>query len=161
MNEQVITFYAKQRQQLALALQNAHLPPSQVQYCPIFFLPPRCSCPIFFLMVTITFSPQVAVNTVDGFQGGERDIIVISCVRAGVTGIGFLQEKERLNVALTRARWFSCPANTLTDLQLFKVLLGGGRRHEHLGEGIARPLGGTDQRRQKQGQVPLIHIMLL
>ena len=29
MNEQVITFYAKQRQQLALALQNAHLPPSQ------------------------------------------------------------------------------------------------------------------------------------
>ena len=43
----------------------------------------------------------------DGFQGGERDIIVISCVRAGTTGIGFLQEKERLNVALTRARWFS------------------------------------------------------
>ena len=57
-------------------------------------------------MVTMTFPPQVAVNTVDGFQGGERDIIVISCVRAGTTGIGFLQEKERLNVALTRARWF-------------------------------------------------------
>ena len=35
----------------------------------------------------------------------------------------------------------------LTDLQLFKVLLVGGWRHEHLGEGIARPLGGTDQRR--------------
>ena len=68
--------------------------------------PPRCSRPIFFLMVTMTFPPQVAVNTVDGFQGGERDIIVISCVRAGTTGIGFLQEKERLNVALTRARWF-------------------------------------------------------
>ena len=53
----------------------------------------------------MTFPPQVAVNTVDGFQGGERDIIVISCVRAGTTGIGFLQEKERLNVALTRARF--------------------------------------------------------
>ena len=69
-------------------------------------LPPRCSHSIFFLMVTMTFPPQVAVNTVDGFQGGERDIIVISCVRASTTGIGFLQEKERLNVALTRARWF-------------------------------------------------------
>ena len=57
-------------------------------------------------MVTMTFPPQVVVNTVDGFQGGERDIIVISCVRAGTTNIGFLQEKERLNVALTRARWF-------------------------------------------------------
>lgn len=36
MNEQVITFYAKQRQQLALALQNAHLSPSQVQLSNIF-----------------------------------------------------------------------------------------------------------------------------
>ena len=69
-------------------------------------LPPRCSRPIVFVVVTMTFPPQVAVNTVDGFQGGERDIIVISCVRASTTNIGFLQEKERLNVALTRARWF-------------------------------------------------------
>ena len=69
-------------------------------------LPPRCSRPTLFLIITVTFLKQVAVNTVDGFQGGERDIIVISCVRASTTNIGFLQEKERLNVALTRARWF-------------------------------------------------------
>ena len=41
----------------------------------------------------------------DGFQGSERDVIIISCVRGGGAGIGFLQHKERLNVALTRARY--------------------------------------------------------
>jgi senataxin len=73
----VITFYAKQKQELSLALQSAEGGALR----------------------------DVAVNTVDGFQGGERDIIVISCVRAGGHGIGFLDERERLNVALTRARF--------------------------------------------------------
>ena len=44
------------------------------------------------------------VNTVDGFQGSERDIIII-CVRGGPRGIGFLQDRQRLNVALTRAKF--------------------------------------------------------
>jgi superfamily I DNA and/or RNA helicase len=44
----------------------------------------------------------VEVNTIDSFQGQERDIIVMSCVRTG--GIGFLSDTQRLNVALTRAR---------------------------------------------------------
>ncbi|XP_014488421.1 PREDICTED: uncharacterized ATP-dependent helicase C29A10.10c isoform X2 [Dinoponera quadriceps] len=42
------------------------------------------------------------VNTVDGFQGQERDIVIISCVRSH--GIGFLSDKHRLCVALTRAK---------------------------------------------------------
>lgn len=48
----------------------------------------------------------MTVNTVDGFQGSERDVVVISCVRAGPaqSGIGFLADRQRLNVALTRAR---------------------------------------------------------
>ena len=48
---------------------------------------------------------QISVNTVDGFQGQERDIIVISMVRSNNEGrIGFLQDLRRMNVAMTRAR---------------------------------------------------------
>ncbi|MCR4994224.1 MAG: AAA family ATPase [Bacteroidales bacterium] len=47
----------------------------------------------------------ITVNTVDGFQGQERDIIVISLVRSNEQGdIGFLRDLRRMNVAITRAR---------------------------------------------------------
>lgn len=47
----------------------------------------------------------ISVNTVDGFQGQERDIIVISLVRSNDEGqIGFLRDLRRMNVAITRAR---------------------------------------------------------
>ena len=47
----------------------------------------------------------VSVNTVDGFQGQERDVIVISLVRSNDKGdIGFLRDLRRTNVAMTRAR---------------------------------------------------------
>ena len=47
----------------------------------------------------------ISVNTVDGFQGQERDIIVISLVRSNDEGqIGFLRDVRRMNVAITRAR---------------------------------------------------------
>ena len=55
---------------------------------------------------------RIQISTVDGFQGSEKDIIILSCVRSWErnysnnkkTGIGFLVDKRRLNVALTRAR---------------------------------------------------------
>ena len=47
----------------------------------------------------------VSVNTVDGFQGQERDVILISLVRSNEEGqIGFLRDLRRMNVAITRAR---------------------------------------------------------
>ncbi|MDE7349834.1 MAG: AAA family ATPase [Muribaculaceae bacterium] len=51
------------------------------------------------------FRHLISVNTVDGFQGQERDVIVISLVRSNGEGnIGFLRDLRRMNVAMTRAR---------------------------------------------------------
>ena len=47
----------------------------------------------------------ISINTVDGFQGQERDVIVVSMVRSNDQGqIGFLNDLRRMNVAITRAR---------------------------------------------------------
>ena len=51
------------------------------------------------------FRRLISVNTVDGFQGQERDVVVISLVRSNDEGqIGFLRDLRRMNVAITRAR---------------------------------------------------------
>lgn len=49
--------------------------------------------------------PSIAIDTVDGFQGRERDVVLISMVRSNDEGrIGFLNDLRRMNVAITRAR---------------------------------------------------------
>ena len=68
----------------------------------------------------------ISVNTVDGFQGQERDIILISLVRANDDGqIGFLRDLRRMNVAITRARMkliILGDASTMTRHPFYKKL---------------------------------------
>ena len=65
-------------------------------------------------------------DTVDGFQGQERDVILISLVRANSEGnIGFLNDLRRMNVAITRARMkliILGDATTLTSHPFYKAL---------------------------------------
>ena len=69
----------------------------------------------------------LTVNTVDGFQGQERDVIFISMVRANEEGqIGFLGDLRRMNVAITRARMklvILGEAETLGHHAFYKKLL--------------------------------------
>ena len=69
----------------------------------------------------------LTVNTVDGFQGQERDVIFISLVRANEDGqIGFLNDLRRMNVAITRARMklvILGEANTLKHHKFYQKLI--------------------------------------
>lgn len=73
------------------------------------------------------FRSMIAVNTVDGFQGQERDVVFISLVRANEDGqIGFLNDLRRMNVAITRARMklvILGDAATMTRHPFYKKLM--------------------------------------
>lgn len=73
------------------------------------------------------FRSMITVNTVDGFQGQERDVVFISLVRANENGqIGFLNDLRRMNVAITRARMklvILGDAATMTKHPFYKKLM--------------------------------------
>lgn len=73
------------------------------------------------------FRSLITINTVDGFQGQERDVIVISLVRSNAEGnIGFLHDLRRMNVAITRARMkliLIGDRSTLCRIPFYKRLL--------------------------------------
>lgn len=83
---------------------------------------------------------HITVGTVDGFQGQERDVIVISLVRDNAEGnIGFLRDLRRMNVAITRARMkiiIVGNAQTLSRHRFYRALADHIRRH---GEFIEQP----------------------
>lgn len=66
-----------------------------------------------FLKLMEIMPDGVEIRTVDGFQGGEREAVVLSLVRSsppqkGLSSIGFLRDDRRLNVAVTRAKRHCC-----------------------------------------------------
>ena len=74
-----------------------------------------------------TYRHLFTINTVDGFQGQERDVVFISLVRANEQGqIGFLGDLRRMNVAMTRARMklvILGEAATLSHHPFYKTLI--------------------------------------
>ena len=76
---------------------------------------------------------HITVGTVDGFQGQERDVIVISLVRDNADGnIGFLRDLRRMNVAITRARMkliIIGNAETLSRHHFYRALADHIRHH--------------------------------
>ena len=76
---------------------------------------------------------DIEVNTIDGFQGQEKDVIIISLVRSNDTGeIGFLKDERRLNVAMTRARKkliIIGDLSTLSGSELFENLAAHVEAH--------------------------------
>ncbi|KAH8920764.1 hypothetical protein BT69DRAFT_1336150 [Atractiella rhizophila] len=71
---------------------------------------------------------KVDFNTVDGFQGQEKDIIILSLARGGNddAGVGFLKDTRRMNVALTRARaslFILGNSKALRQNEIWKALL--------------------------------------
>ena len=99
----IITFYRKQKELLQREIGRY-----------VFFSPPpvglRTKNLVELSVVGSRFDSskhfsRITINTVDGFQGQEEDLIIVSCVRKNKGNhIGFMSMTERLNVAMTRAK---------------------------------------------------------
>ena len=101
------------------------------------------------------FRRLISINTVDGFQGQERDVIVISMVRSNDEGqIGFLRDLRRMNVAITRARMkliIIGDKQTMTRHAFYRQLwryikgLSGEEKEQFSGEEKERYSDDTDE----------------
>ncbi|EKM56705.1 uncharacterized protein PHACADRAFT_207896 [Phanerochaete carnosa HHB-10118-sp] len=69
-------------------------------------------------MLRPMYGPDLEIGTVDGMQGREKDAVIISLVRSnGKREVGFLKDKRRLNVAMTRAKRYLCVVGDSSTVQ--------------------------------------------
>ncbi|XP_039091327.1 DNA-binding protein SMUBP-2 [Hyaena hyaena] len=77
--------------------------------------------------------PELEIKSVDGFQGREKEAVVLSFVRSNRKGeVGFLAEDRRINVAVTRARRHVavvCDSRTVNNHAFLKTLVGHFMEH--------------------------------
>ena len=111
---------------------------------------------------------RIEVNSVDGFQGREKEVIILSCVRSdrgndgGKGGIGFLKDARRMNVSITRARrsvFVLGHAQTLREDPLWEATLhDASERHclvrTHAPIGIWFESAAKEQMAEGQGEGP-------
>jgi senataxin len=91
----------------------------------------------------------IEINTVDAYQGREKDIIIISCVRGSQgRSLGFLNDYRRMNVAITRAKnflWVVGNTRTLSNNENWDAFIQYAKQASSQGSGG----GETDQVRGK------------
>ncbi|XP_060601702.1 uncharacterized protein LOC132754965 [Ruditapes philippinarum] len=79
---------------------------------------------------------NIEVSTVDGFQGREKHVIIMSCVRANQSGtIGFVGDRKRMNVSLTRAKYAMYLVGRFESLEVsdeWKALLADARHRRKI-----------------------------
>lgn len=86
-------------------LVGAGLPPSQIA----LITPYQAQVTLLTSLLRPVYGLELEIGTVDGMQGREKDAVIISLVRSNdKREVGFLKEKRRMNVAMTRAKRHLC-----------------------------------------------------
>lgn len=85
---------------------------------------------------------DIDIKTVDGYEGREKEVIIFSTVRNNPSGqIGFLADRRRLNVGLTRAKRGLFVVGSLSTLKESKVVKGRAGEGEFVSTGMGRGVG--------------------